>query len=141
MRGDWRGRNWARQGMGLLVVGILAGACATRTAAQQGNRVIDGDAAAIGQRTPGPTSRPDIPAMDGSVRYANPDSTKAEQQRELREMRFDKIKEHASQLAEMARSLQEEVEDSNQNILSVKVIEEAKKIEKLARKIRSEAQY
>ncbi len=65
----------------------------------------------------------------------------ARQQRELRKMRFEQMKQQASQLAEMAKSLQQDIEKSNEKILSAEVNEKAKKIEKLAGKIRSEARY
>ena len=132
--------NHARApGVGFLAISILA--CALLTAAQRGNRVAQGDAATVGQHAPGPTSRPDLDAKDGGARPITDDPTQARLQREQRKLRFEKLKEHASQLAEMAKSLQEEIEKSNENILAADVTEKAKKIEKLAGKIRSESRY
>ena len=140
MRYDQSVRGWAPPMVRFLAVLILAGTCASPTAGQQGNRAAAGDAATVGQRPPGSSSRPDLQARDGAGQSAE-DPMQARQQRELRKMRFEQMKEHASQLAEMAKSLQQDIENSNENILSVEVNEKAKRIEKLAGKIRSEARY
>jgi len=129
----------ARQGVSFFMIATLA--CTLPTAAQQGNRVAAGDAATVGQHAPGPTSRPDLDARDGVARPIIDDPMQARIEREQRKLRLEKLREHASQLAEMAKSLQEEIEKSNENVLAVNVTEKAKKIEKLAGKIRSESRY
>lgn len=141
---DQSGRRWAWPVAGFIVISILTGTGAILTAGQQGqqgNRVAAGDAATVGQRPPGPSSRPDLQARDLGVHFVAEDAMQARQQRELRKMRFEQMKQHASQLADMARSLQQDIEKSNEHILSAEVNEKAKKIEKLAGKIRSEARY
>ena len=60
-------------------------------------------------------------------------------QRDLLKFKFEKMKEDADELAELAKSLQEDLDESNENVLSVEVVQKAEKIEKLAKKIRSAA--
>ena len=52
---------------------------------------------------------------------------------------FKKLKEHAQDLAELAKSLQAEIEKSNENVLSLEILKKADEAEKLARKIKYEA--
>lgn len=52
---------------------------------------------------------------------------------------FKQMKKHASDLAALANSLQKEIADTNANVLSLKIIKKAKKIQKLAKKIENEA--
>ena len=61
------------------------------------------------------------------------------QQRDLMKMKFEKMKGNADELAELAKSLQQDLNESNENVLSVEVVQKAEKIEKLAKKIRSAA--
>jgi len=61
------------------------------------------------------------------------------QRQELLKSNFEKMKRDADELAELAKSLQEDLDKSNQNVLSLKVVERAEKIEKLARKIKTAA--
>ena len=48
---------------------------------------------------------------------------------------FEKMKQDAAELTTLAQSLQEELEKSNEHILSIKIVEKAQKIEGLAKKI------
>jgi len=61
------------------------------------------------------------------------------QKKHLLKARFEDMKEKVDELAALAKSLQEEVDKSNENILSLKVVETADKIEKLAKKIKNSA--
>jgi hypothetical protein len=61
------------------------------------------------------------------------------QQQELLKSNFEKLKRDADELAALAKSLQQDLDKSNENVLSLKVLDRAEKIEKLAKKIRSEA--
>lgn len=61
------------------------------------------------------------------------------QQRDLLKHNFDKMKQDADDLADLARSLQEDLNASNENVLSIEVVEKAEKIEKLAKKIKRAA--
>ena len=57
----------------------------------------------------------------------------------LMDSNFKKLKEHAQDLAELAKSLQVEIEKSNENVLSLEIIKKAEQAEKLAKKIKDEA--
>ena len=61
------------------------------------------------------------------------------QKKALMDYNFKKLKEHAQDLAELAKSLQAEIEKSNENVLSLEIIHKADEVEKLARKIKNEA--
>lgn len=63
----------------------------------------------------------------------------SKQKQELLKSNFEKMKRDADQLAALAKSLQEDLSKSNQNVLSLKVVNKAEKIEKLAKKIREGA--
>jgi hypothetical protein len=140
MRSDPGVRGRTRQAAGLLLVWMLGGTCVL-PAAQQGNSVAIGEAAAVGQRVPGRAGGRGLPRADEIGRHAVQDPVQAQLQREARKQRFEKMKEQAGELAEMANSLKEDLEKSNPNILSVGVTEKAKKIQKLAGKIRSESRF
>ena len=61
------------------------------------------------------------------------------QKQQLLKSNFEKMKRDGDELAELARSLQEDLDKSNQNVLSLKVVERTERIEKLARKIKTAA--
>lgn len=61
------------------------------------------------------------------------------QKRALLKSNFEKIKRDTEELAALAKSLQEEVDKSNENVLSLKIVEKAEKIENLAKKIKNSA--
>jgi hypothetical protein len=48
---------------------------------------------------------------------------------------FEKMKQDAAELAKLTKSFQEDLENSNEHILSLKIVEKAQKIEGLAKKI------
>lgn len=57
------------------------------------------------------------------------------QREELLKDNFAKMKKDADELANLAKSLQNDVNKSNAGVMSLEVIEKAKKIEKLAKEI------
>jgi hypothetical protein len=61
------------------------------------------------------------------------------QKQDLLKDNFAKMKRDAEELADLAKSLQEDVNKSNENVLSLKVVDKAEKIEKLAKKIKGTA--
>jgi len=61
------------------------------------------------------------------------------QKRDLLKANFEKMKRDAGELADLAKALQEELNKSNENILSVDIVDKADKIEKLAKKIKGAA--
>jgi hypothetical protein len=69
-----------------------------------------------------------------------PDTTLTPKQKQaLMKSNFEKTKDDASELADLASGLRDELNKTSINVLSVDVIHKAEKIEKLARKIREEA--
>lgn len=60
-------------------------------------------------------------------------------QKDLLKFNFDKMKQDAEELAALAKSLQEDLGKTNKNVLSLKIVEKAEKIERLAKKIKSAA--
>jgi histone H3/H4 len=61
------------------------------------------------------------------------------QKRDLIKANFEKMKRDAGELAQLAKALQEELNKSNENILSLDIVEKAEKIEKLAKRIKGTA--
>jgi hypothetical protein len=61
------------------------------------------------------------------------------QKRDLLKSNFEKMKRDAGELATLAKALQDELNKSNENILSLDIVEKADKIEKLARRIKGTA--
>ena len=61
------------------------------------------------------------------------------QKRDLLKANFEKMKQDAGELADLAKALQQELNKSNENILSLDIVEKAEKIEKLARRIKGTA--
>lgn len=64
---------------------------------------------------------------------------KPKQKQAILKSNFGKMKRDAEDLSALAKSLQEEIDKSNENVLSLKVVEKAEKIERLARKIKAVA--
>jgi hypothetical protein len=61
------------------------------------------------------------------------------QKRNLLKANFEKMKRDAGELADLAKALQEELNKSNENVLSLDIVDKADKIEKLAKKIKGTA--
>ena len=61
------------------------------------------------------------------------------QKRDLMKSNFEKMKRDAKDLADLAKALQDELDKSNENILSLNIVDKADKIEKLARRIKGTA--
>ena len=61
------------------------------------------------------------------------------QKHKLLKSNFEAMKREAGELAGLAKALQEELNKSNENVLSLDIVDKADKIEKLARKIKGTA--
>ncbi len=61
------------------------------------------------------------------------------QRQELLKTNLDKMRRDADEIADLAKSLQEDLRKANQNVLSLTVVQRAEKIEKLAKKIKETA--
>ncbi len=69
-----------------------------------------------------------------------PSGPSPQKQREiLVKSKFEQMKRDADQLATLAKSLQEDLKKTNENVLSLKIVNKAGKIEKLAKKIKETA--
>jgi hypothetical protein len=65
--------------------------------------------------------------------------TSQKRKKALMDSNFKKLKQHAQDLADLAKSLQTEIGKSNENVLSLEIVKKAEQAEKLARKIKNEA--
>ena len=63
----------------------------------------------------------------------------AKQKANILKANFEKMKHDAGELADLAKALQQELNKSNENVLSLDVVEKADKIEKLAKRIKGTA--
>jgi len=94
--------------------------------------------------TASPAQAPQLPLLTGKQEPApggedtGPPLT-PKQRQELLKSNFEKMKRDAEDLASMAKSLQQDLDKSSENVLSLKVLDRADKIEKLAHKIKNEA--
>jgi hypothetical protein len=61
------------------------------------------------------------------------------QTQDLLKANFEKMKREADDLSKLAQSLQDDLAKANENVLSLKVVAKAEKIEKLAKKIKETA--
>jgi hypothetical protein len=77
----------------------------------------------------------EIPSPEPSI----PGPLASKQKKDLMKANYEKLKRDAEDLAALAKSLQEEIDKSNQNVLSIKAMDKAEKIERLARKIKNES--
>ena len=66
-------------------------------------------------------------------------SLSGKQKRNILKANFEKMKRDAGELADLAKALQEELSKSNENILSLDIVDKADKIEKLAKRIKGTA--
>lgn len=129
------GSLWTRRSLAisLIVLGTAGGVPAgVRADPQQVSRAGSG-----GPSLPVTTSEPQapIPSLDPGT----PAQQSRKQRQDLLKSYFEKMKRDADELLELAKSLQEDVSKSNENVLSLKIVEKAEKIEKLAKKIKGVA--
>ena len=83
------------------------------------------------------TQRVQTPPTDVTT---TPTSTLTPKQKQaLMKSNFEKTKDDASELADIANGLRDQLDKTNINVLSIDVIHKAEKIEKLAKKIKEEA--
>ena len=63
----------------------------------------------------------------------------ASRKKALMDYNFKKLRQHAQDLTELAKSLQAQIEKTNENVLSLDIVKKAEQAEKLAKKIKNEA--
>jgi hypothetical protein len=56
-----------------------------------------------------------------------------------REKRFNELKAAASELAELSKKISEQIENGGQDVVSIKVLEDLEKAEKLIKEVREKA--
>ncbi len=114
-----------------LLLALWAGPAAP---AGQSAKIIVG-ITAVGSAEPQLQNRQPLPQQE-------PPSTPTisrKQKQEILKSNFEKMKNDADELADLAKSLHEDLNKSNENVLSLKIVEKAEKIEKLAKKIKGQA--
>ena len=118
----------------VLLLGLSLNITAPRLASQGADEPKHRPALPMVQ-TPGqqPILPPDFP-NEKSLPPLTP-----KQQRQLLKASYERMKQEADELADLAKSLQDEMKKSNQEILSLQILEKADRIEKLAKKIKNEA--
>jgi hypothetical protein len=67
------------------------------------------------------------------------DQMARKQRKDLLKSNFEKMKRDADELLELAQSLQDELAKSNENVFSLRIMDRAEKIERLAKSIRNTA--
>jgi hypothetical protein len=76
-------------------------------------------------------------------RYPTPDEApppfSAKQKRSILKSNFEKMRHDVNELADLTKQLQGDLDKSNENVLSLAVMDKADKIEKLAKKIKASA--
>jgi hypothetical protein len=106
------------------------------TCAARGPRRVGMQTAEAAQALPHPL--PSIPSPPDQP-DVNPPPLTPKQQREILKSKYEKLKQEATELADLAKSLQQDLDKSNSDVLSLRVVDRADKIEKLAKKIKNEA--
>jgi hypothetical protein len=91
-----------------------------------------------GQQSPS-EGRPQQPQPNTPPDNNLPPGLSGKQKQELLKSNFEKMKKDSDSLVDLAKSLQKDLDGSNENVLSLKVVDKADKIEKLAKKIKNAA--
>jgi hypothetical protein len=86
-----------------------------------------------------PSTPPPSTSPTPIVNSEQPFPMTPKQRARLAKANFHKTQQDADRLVKLAQSLKTELDKSSPNILSVSIVNKAKKIEKLAKKIKSEA--
>lgn len=117
----------------LVVLAACALSLRASSAAQRSSDDSPATAPINSQQFPAP------PAIKQQTGDSEGPALTAKQKQELLKSNFEKMKHDADALAALAKSLQQDLGKSSENVLSLKVLDQADKIEKLARKIKTEA--
>lgn len=75
----------------------------------------------------------------GPAEAAPPSPLSQKQKKDMLKDNFEKMRRDADELADLAKSLQEDLSKSNENVFSLRVVDKAEKIEKLAKRIKGTA--
>ncbi len=127
-RRAWRHQETIKKAIAMAVVFFSFGLAAlVSVAAVQGFGQSEG-------AVPGNTMGNRYP--DNSPTFPRPTR---KQRQALMDHNFKKLKDHARELAELTKSLQADIEKSNENVLSLEIVRKAEQVEKLAKQIKDEA--
>ncbi len=129
-------RNFLAQGALVLLLIILGTArkVPAPAALVATEALASGEAGLQSQQ--GPVINPPMPEPSPDSETSSPLSHK--QRRDLLKSNFEKMKHDADELSTLVKSLQDDLSKSNQNVLSLKIADRAEKIERLAKKIKTE---
>ncbi len=129
-------RNFLAQGALVLLLIILGTArkVPVPAALVATEALASGEAGLQSQQ--GPVINPPMPEPSPDSETSSPLSHK--QRRDLLKSNFEKMKHDADELSTLVKSLQDDLSKSNQNVLSLKIADRAEKIERLAKKIKTE---
>lgn len=86
-----------------------------------------------------PLSAAQIPEPQPSEDTGQSTPLTRKQRKDLLKHNFEKMKRDADELVDLAKALQDELSKSNENVLSLQVVNQAEKIEKLAKRIKNAA--
>jgi hypothetical protein len=87
-------------------------------------------AAAVAQNRPGPPSTQGPPEDEGTIRMKKDMAKKANTER------HEALKRDTDRLLELAQQLKDQVDKSNENMLSLDVLKKAEEVEKLAHNVK-----
>ena len=118
----------------LLIAALAASLCALAFSGRGGT------SAGVGKPPQAPhLASAQEPAPQGAQAPELPPEMIKKQKKELLKQNFEKMKSDAGELVELSKSLQADLDKSNENVLSLRVVDRAEKIEKLARRIKEMA--
>lgn len=109
-----------------LIGGMLLSGALLATPLIQNSRNAPGGVPQVQSPFPPPETTPSQPQTQ-------------KQKQNVLKYNFQEMKKNADQLAEMAKALQNQINHSSENVLSLDIIKKAEEIEKLARKVKNEA--
>lgn len=110
----------------VLAGGVLFGGVILASPLIQNTRTIPGGSPQSQNPFPPPETAPSQPQT-------------LKQKQNLLKYNYQEMKKNADQLADMAKSLQSQIDHSNADVLSLDIIKKAEEIERLARKVKNEA--
>ncbi len=134
LQGKSRGKQWLPGAVLLLLTAGMAAGSTRQVAGNSAASLVE-----VAQIKQSPAPHPRVPVDASIVPEYPPQELTSKQKSNLKKDRFSQMKQHADELAEMASSLQKDLNESNENVFSLKIVEKAEKIERLAKKIRAEA--
>jgi hypothetical protein len=116
------------------LAGLLITLASTGSAQQLGRSGLGTGAQGTAEPRQQQQAQPINPSDNGVSPNLSP-----RQKQDMLKSNFEKMKKDTDVLLDLAKALQKDLDGSNQNVLSLKVLDKAEKIEKLAKKIKNSA--